>query len=149
MIHGQSFLKKKVIDNAIERLGGYWEGTKFDGFALNVSHEKSTDKFGPYEDYGEVYRLLKGSLRQLQHQREVLEELKFGCKHTKRDICETTFVKCTDNGCHHCTSNPVVAVKTIDVICQQGPMIQLTLDEYYEGHYMTFLDQLTVDKPAY
>ena len=66
------------------------------------------------------------------------------CKHASRSTYHTTFLKCNDRNCPHCSKYPVKAVEAVQFLRSAGGHLPVpTFIKLNAGHYRTFLETCT------
>ena len=135
----------RVFDCAMQEVcHSHWKDASFNSFpvmAVPIPCISESDKVECYNDYSEMYSLLKGPLRNIAKQPTHLKELKFMMKHLDRRKNELTFRKCDDPLCLHCVSKPVRATAALGFL--QGRkfcMFEPQKSKKHPGHYSTFLE---------
>ncbi|KAJ8027303.1 hypothetical protein HOLleu_32412 [Holothuria leucospilota] len=134
-----------VFNAAMERCGGYWEDSSFDGFPVSTFTEPCNQMDTPWSDYAEVHNVLKApTQKKLRDHPTLMAELKFISNHCGRRIGEFTLMKCRNLSCDHCTTNPPQG-KAIASIFDHGGMPTPVVDRSFPGpdvHYYTYMQAM-------
>lgn len=133
-----------VLDRAMATLVRSLQGKCYDGFPINGRFVPcNADNKDMTELDSLVDSLSKCSLRK-QKQDEDLKnlqtELKFIYSHTAQRTYSLEYKRCKSDTCGHCTSFPLTAKKTLELMekasCMFTPLPSSTLS----GHYATFME---------
>ena len=129
----------EVFDRAITELCHvHWKDAVFDTFKVLAAPVECNDPNPTCHDV--VNKFFKAPLSRMSEYSQQFEEMKFMLKHIQRHRNEVMFLKCLEDTCAYCTTNPPRATKVYKFLQERNMTLFSPMpSSEHLGHYCTFL----------
>ena len=117
----------------------HWKDAEFDTFKVHAIPVLCNDPHPNSHDI--MNEFFKVPLSRMDEYVSLYEEMKFMLKHIQRHRNELIFLKCLEDTCTYCTTNPPKATKVYKFLKERNIIFFSPMpSSKHPGHYCTFLE---------
>ena len=147
----------EAFDHSLSVLNGYWNGLRYDGYAVYSTAVPSLHLPRPQpkrtaELIDQFVNSSPTAIREKCKLAQVCRFLTFLCRHMNRTTYHLSFLKCEARGCEHCSSHPVHSTEVVAYLRKHGGrMFSPTESTQNPGHFFTLTEceiQHLIGKPT-
>lgn len=129
------------LDMALMELCKYWNDKSYCGYKIDCRPMFSVNG-NAFEGHEKLKNILMNkSQAQIEQNANVQFSLQLYLRHCVRSTYYTSFIKCDDEYCVHCSRYPIRATKTMSLLRASGGYIPWPTMTYSNKHYDTFLQR--------
>ncbi|CAF3896338.1 unnamed protein product [Rotaria magnacalcarata] len=133
--------KSQQVDMALVELCKYWNDKKFCNYKIDCRPMFSVNG-NLFDGHEKLKNLFMNKAQiQIKQNTNIQFSLQLYLCHCVRSIYYTSFIKCNDKYCVHCSRYPICATKTMSLLRAGGGYIPWPTMTYINKHYDTFLQR--------
>ncbi|CAF1258107.1 unnamed protein product [Rotaria magnacalcarata] len=133
--------KSQQVDMALVELCKYWNDKKFCNYKIDCRPMFSVNG-NLFDGHEKLKNLFMNKAQiQIKQNTNIQFSLQLYLCHCVRSIYYTSFIKCNDKYCVHCSRYPICATKTMSLLRAGGGYIPWPTMTYSNKHYDTFLQR--------